>query len=73
MLGKLLTAVRKAKDAILAASAEELCRVRKLHGNDVTGIQAVVRSVAHFRGHTQEIIHQTRTILGDKYQFAGPR
>jgi hypothetical protein len=73
LLRRLTDAVTRAKAAIAAASPEEFGRVRKMHGNDLTGLQAVVRSVAHFRGHTQEIIHQTRTILGDKYQFAGSR
>ena len=40
---------------------------------DYTGLQAVIRSMAHFRGHTQEIIHITRAILGEKYDYAGPR
>jgi hypothetical protein len=31
---------------------------------------AALHSVAHFRGHTQEIIHQTRMLLGDSYRFA---
>ena len=44
-----------------------------MNNNDMTGIQATVRCVAHLRGHTQEIIHMTRELLGDKYQFAGPK
>jgi hypothetical protein len=27
-------------------------------------------NVPHFRGHTQEIIHMTRCLLGDAYKFA---
>ena len=64
---------REACDAIRDASDERLCEQRVVNNFNWTGIQAVVRSVAHFRGHTQEIIHITRTLLGDGYQFAGPR
>jgi hypothetical protein len=73
LLPRLAAAVDQAKSAIVAATAEELCRVRRVNANDWTGLQAIVRSVAHFRGHTQEIIHQTREILGEKYEYAGPR
>jgi hypothetical protein len=73
LMKRLTDVVERAKSAIAAASPEELCRVRRVMNFDLTGLQCLVRSVAHFRGHTQEIIHQTRTILGDRYQFAGPR
>jgi hypothetical protein len=73
LLGRLTSVVERGKAAIRAASADELCRARTVQGNEITGLQAIVRSVAHLRGHTQEIIHQTRTILGDRYRFAGPR
>ena len=46
---------------------------RRIQGWDVTGLTAIFDSVPHFRGHTQEIIHMTRELLGDKYQFAGPK
>jgi hypothetical protein len=73
LLGKLLTTVKRARDAILAASDEAMCDRKVVNKFEMTGHQAAVRSIAHFRGHTQEIIHITRTILGEKYQYAGPR
>lgn len=73
LMRRLGDVVERAKAAIRTASAEELCRSRPVQGKPVTGIQAIVRSVAHYRGHTQEIIHLTRAILADRYQFAGPR
>ncbi len=36
----------------------------------MTGLAAIFDSIPHFRGHTQEIIHMTRVLLGDAYQFA---
>jgi hypothetical protein len=73
LLRRLSEVVDRAKAVLTAVSADELCRVRRVQTGDITGMQAVVRCVAHFRGHTQEIIHQTRTILADRYQFAGMR
>lgn len=73
LLAGLTDAVAQAKDAIVTATDARLCEHRRVNTFDWTGIQAAVRSIAHFRGHTQEIIHITRTILGDRYQFAGPR
>jgi hypothetical protein len=73
LLGKLMVAVKKARDAILSASDERMCEQKLVNNNNWSGVQAAIRSVAHFRGHTQEIIHVTRTILGDKYQYAGQK
>jgi hypothetical protein len=57
--------------AVLAAQTEaDWLRGRRIQGFDVTGLGAAVGSVAHFRGHTQEIVHMTRTLLGDGYRFA---
>ena len=61
--------VAEAKTALFEISAEELLRVRRIQGFDVTGIQAIFESVAHFRGHTQEIVHMTRCQLGDSFEF----
>ena len=66
-------AVKRAREAFLGASDERLAEVTRVNTFDLTGISAAVRCVAHFRGHTQEIIHMTREMLGDQYQFAGPR
>jgi hypothetical protein len=73
LLEKMTSVVERAKDAISGASEAELCRVRRFRDADWTGLKCIVTSVAHFRGHTQEIIHQTREILGERYQFAGPK
>jgi hypothetical protein len=73
LLERLSNALDKAKAVISHATSDELCRIYRIRDWEWTGLQAIVRSVAHFRGHTQEIIHQTRTILGEQYQFAGQR
>jgi hypothetical protein len=73
LLRRLADVVERAKAAFVAARDERLAQVVRVNNNDWTGIQAAVRCVAHFRGHAQEIIHVTRELLGDKYQFAGPK
>ena len=50
-------------------TADEFMRRRNIQSFDVSALQAVVDSVTHFRGHTQEIIHITRIQLGAAYEF----
>ena len=69
LLTILRTALTDAKGAIAATSADELLRHRTVQGKEVTGIQAIFHATAHFRGHTQEIVHMTRCQLGDTYEF----
>ncbi|MFP6618454.1 MAG: DUF1572 family protein [Pirellulaceae bacterium] len=69
LMQQIESAVADAKMALSGTSAEELLRVRPVQGNDVTGMQAIFHSAAHFRGHTQEIVHMTRCQLGDSYEF----
>jgi hypothetical protein len=73
MVHRLADAVGRAKAVIESASTEELCRSRSFRDSEWTGVLALVRSVSHFRGHTQEVIHMTRMILGERYKFAGMR
>lgn len=73
LLGKLFAVVKEAHQVIQSASAETLCALIPVKRYDWNGIEAIVRCIAHFRGHAQEIIHMSRMILGEKYEFAGPR
>ena len=57
-------------DAVLArVSTQELLRPRRIQGFDESGISAIMHTVPHFRGHTQEIIHMTRVQLGPAYKI----
>jgi uncharacterized damage-inducible protein DinB len=67
---RLKATVDAARAVLAARTAEEWLRPRRIQGFEVTGVGAAVSSVAHFRGHTQEIVHMTRTLLGDRYRFA---
>jgi hypothetical protein len=70
LLRRLDTVVAQAKGILPGLSADQLLKVRRIQGFDVTGLGALFDSIPHFRGHTQEIIHLTRLQLGDAYRFA---
>lgn len=70
LLRRLDVAVAEAKAALTKASPVDLLEHRRIQGFHVTGMQAIFESVAHFRGHTQEIVHMTRIQLGEDYKFA---
>jgi hypothetical protein len=69
ILSMLRSAVREVDALLEKLPPQKLAEPRRIQGFDVTVLAAIFDSVAHFRGHTQEIIHMTREILGDKYKF----
>lgn len=69
LLGCLADVVDEARAVLARMTAAELLRPRRIQGFDLTGLGAIFDSVPHFRGHTQEIVHMTRSMLGDAYQF----
>ena len=70
LMQNLNTTLSAASQVLSGVGADNLLQRRSIQGFEVTGMQAIVASVAHFRGHTQEIIHMTRIQLGSRYQFA---
>jgi GNAT superfamily N-acetyltransferase len=57
-------------DAVLRTlPPSQLLERRRIQGFDTTGLSAIFDSVAHFKGHTQEIVCLTRMQLGDTYRF----
>jgi hypothetical protein len=70
LLRRLDEVVGEAKVVLGRLTARRLREGRRIQGFEVTGLTAIFDSVPHFRGHTQEIIHMTRSLLGDAYQFA---
>jgi hypothetical protein len=67
---KLESTVAEASAALAVPSVDDWQRVRRIQGFEVTGFAAALHSVAHFRGHQQEIVNLTRTQLGQNYRFA---
>jgi hypothetical protein len=70
LLAKLQAAVDEAKPVLRAQTAGRLHEPRRIQGSQITGLAAIFDSVPHFQGHTQEIIHMTRQLLGKAYQTA---
>jgi hypothetical protein len=70
LLANLQATTAEAAAVLQRTAAPEWLRVRRVQGFEETGLGAAIGSVAHFRGHTQEIIHMTRDVLGERYQFA---
>jgi hypothetical protein len=69
VLEALRSAVRDAGGVLARLDAGRLVQSRRIQGFDVNVLGAVFDTVAHFRGHTQEIIHITRAAVGDRYVF----
>ena len=69
LLRRLDDTVQQAVTVLQDASPEELLRRRRIQGSDRTGLLAIFDSVAHFKGHSQEISCLTRMQLGDAYKF----
>ncbi len=61
--------LKRAAAVLSKVSVEHLLQRRTIQGFDTTGLTAIFDSVAHFKGHTQEIVALTRTQLGDQYEF----
>jgi hypothetical protein len=69
LLAGLEEAVRETADVLRRAGTAEMFLPRPVQGFMVTGWAALFHCVPHFKGHTQEIICQTRMQLGDAYRF----
>lgn len=69
IVSMLRSAVREADEVMERLPLEKLGEARRIQGFETNVVGAIFDSLAHFRGHTQEIIHMTREMLGDKYKF----
>ena len=70
LIDQLEDARRRVAKTLRGVSAAQLLEHRKIQGFDTTGLAAIFDSVAHFKGHTQEIVSLTRMQLGNDYNFA---
>jgi hypothetical protein len=69
ILGLIEKVVSDADAALARLTPDQLLKIRRIQGYDAAAIAAVIDTIAHFRGHVQEIIHMTRQQLGEKYRF----
>lgn len=61
--------VEEAMSIIRGVKADKLLESTTIQAFEVTIMQAILHTAAHFQGHTHQIIMLTRIQLGDKYQF----
>ena len=69
LIDQLEDLLTRAAAVLSKVSVEQLLQRRTIQGFETTGLAAIFDSVAHFKGHTQEIVSLTRTQLGDEYDF----
>lgn len=69
LIRRLDEVVQQADDVLSTVTPQQLLQPRRIQGFETTGLSAIFDSVAHFKGHTQEIVCLTRMQLGDAYQF----
>lgn len=69
LVERLEAVISSAQETMSATTADDLETSLRIQAFEVTGLGAILHSVSHFRGHTQEIVHMTRSLLGDAYQF----
>jgi hypothetical protein len=70
LIRRLVAVVGEADTTLAAVTDDQLLQPRRIQGFDETVLSAVFDSLAHFNGHTQEIVSLTRMQLGDAYRFA---
>ena len=61
--------VREALQVLSAFPRERLLDSRRIQGFDTYVLAAIFDSVAHFVGHTHQIVYITRCLVGDGYRF----
>jgi uncharacterized damage-inducible protein DinB len=69
VLAKLKSVVNEADTVLARLDEQQLLSARRIQGYDNTVLSAAFDTIAHFRGHVQEIIHITRQQLGENYKF----
>jgi hypothetical protein len=70
LLRRLETVVREADEVLATVTDSQLLEPRRIQGFDETVLSALFDSIAHFNGHTQEIVCITRLQLGEAYRLA---
>lgn len=69
LLTRLDSTVESALRVLHGLTAAQLIEKRRIQGFELTCVAAIFDSLAHFRGHAQEIVHITRLQLGTAYRF----
>jgi uncharacterized damage-inducible protein DinB len=67
---RLSATVSRADEVLAQVNDAKLLEPRRIQGFEETVLSAIFETLAHFNGHTQEIVYITRLQLGDGYRFA---
>jgi hypothetical protein len=70
LLQQLDAVVKEADDVLATLTEAKLLETRRIQGFDETVLSALLNSISHFTGHSQEIIYITRLQLGPDYRYA---
>ncbi|MFT3883749.1 MAG: DUF1572 family protein [Gemmatales bacterium] len=70
LIARLAKVVHESDQLLSAMNERQLLLERRIQGFDETVLSAILNSVSHFNGHTQEIVYITRLQLGSSYRFA---
>jgi hypothetical protein len=69
VLRRLDEVVERADAALTTLPPSQLLERRRIQGFETTVLSAIFDSIAHFKGHAQEIVGLTRMQLGNSYRF----
>ena len=69
LLGRLVQTIREADDVLAELDPAQLRAPRRIQGFDETVLSALMGTVGHLHGHTQELIYITRLRKGEAYRF----
>ena len=67
---RLSSTVSRADEVRAQVNDAKLLEARRIQGFEETVLSAIFETLAHFNGHTQEIVYITRLQLGNAYRFA---
>jgi hypothetical protein len=69
LLRRLAATVAQADATLADVSAARLLQAIRIQSTEKTGLTAILDSLTHLAGHTQEIVYVTRLLVGDAYRF----
>lgn len=70
LIARLERTIGQADQILASLGSDDLLEPRRIQGFEVTVMAAILSSVPHLCGHTQEIIWITRLRRGESYQFS---
>jgi hypothetical protein len=69
LLGRLGQTIQEADDVLADLQVDQLLTTRRIQGFEETVLSALMDTLGHLKGHTQELIYITRLRRGEAYRF----